>query len=200
MVHRVPTTSMRYKPADHGPRVGRKWSDPVRAVILRAESALLPRGRGGPLGGPAPAARAAGKTRAPKWDPRDQSRSVQWFLRESAFLPAVGEALGGSSTRSSRCGTSPCSIPLPQYVRPVSPPPYDSRPPQAQSGQCGSPQAGPGYRWQATDSESVDSPGQLPQHASRLPKLFNLDCIVGMGEYLARGTMGTSPMAQGIGG
>ena len=80
------------------------------------------------------------------------------------------------------------------------PPPYDSRPPQAQSGQCGSPQAGPGYRWQATDSESVDSPGQLPQHASRLPKLFNLDCIVGMGEYLARGTMGTSPMAQGIGG
>lgn len=193
---------MRYKPADHGPRVGRKWSDPVRAVIqvLRAESALLPRGRGGPLGGPAPAARAAGKTRAPKWDPRDQSRSVQWFLRESAFLPAVGEALGGSSTRSSRCGTSPCSIPLPQYVRPVSPPPYDSRPPQAQSGQCGSPQAGPGYRWQATDSESVDSPGQLPQHASRLPKLFNLDCIVGMGEYLARGTMGTSPMAQGIGG
>ena len=200
MVHRVPTTSMRYKPADHGPRVGRKWSDPVRAVILRAESALLPRGRGGPLGGPAPAARAAGKTRAPKWDPRDQSRSVQWFLRESAFLPAVGEALGGSSTRSSRCGTSPCSIPLPQYVRPVSPPPYDSRPPQAQSGQCGSPQAGPGYRWQATDSESVDSPGQLPQHASRLPKLFNLDCIVGMGEYLARGTMGTSPVAQGIGG
>ena len=123
MVHRVPTTSMRYKPADHGPRVGRKWSDPVRAVILRAESALLPRGRGGPLGGPAPAARAAGKTRAPKWDPRDQSRSVQRFLRESAFLPAVGEALGGSSTRSSRCGTSPCSIPLPQYVRPVSPPP-----------------------------------------------------------------------------
>ena len=117
----MPTTSMRYKPADHGPRVGRKWSDPVRAVILRAESALLPRGRGGPLGGPAPAARAAGKTRAPKWDPRDQSRSVQWFLRESAFLPAVGEALGGSSTRSSRCGTSPCSIPLPQYVRHVSP-------------------------------------------------------------------------------
>ena len=196
----MPITSVRYNPADHGPRVGRKWSDPVRAVILRAESALLPRGRGGPLGGPAPAARAAGKTRAPKWDPRDQSRSVQWFLRESAFLPAVGEALGGSSTRSSRCGTSPCSIPLPQYVRPVSPPPYDSRPPQAQSGQCGSPQAGPGYRWQATDSESVDSPGQLPQHASRLPKLFNLDCIVGMGEYLARGTMGTSPMAQGIGG
>ena len=192
---------MRYKPADHGPRVGRKWSDPVRAVILRAESALLPRGRGGPLGGPAPAARAAGQTRAPKWDPRDQSRSVQWFLRESAFLPAVGEALGGSSTRSSRCGTSPCSIPLPPDVRPRGPPPpYDSRPPQAQSGQCGSPQAGPGYRWQATDSESVDSPGQLPQHASRLPKLFNLDCIVGMGEYLARGTMGTSPMAQGIGG
>ena len=191
---------MRYKPADHGPRVGRKWSDPVRAVILRAESALLPRGRGGPLGGPAPAARAAGKTRAPKWDPRDQSRSVQWFLRESAFLPAVGEALGGSSTRSSRCGTSPLLHPPPQYVRPVFPPPYDSRPPQAQSGQCGSPQAGPGYRWQATDSESVDSPGQLPQHASRLPKLFNLDCIVGMGEYLARGTMGTSPMAQGIGG
>jgi hypothetical protein len=191
---------MRYKPADHWPRVGRKWSDPVRAVILRAESALLPRGRGGPLGGPAPAARAAGKTRAPKWDPKGQSRSVQWFLRESAFLPAVGEALGGSSTRSSRCGTSPCSIPLPQYVRPVFPPPYDSRPPQAQSGQCGSPQAGPGYRWQATDSESVDSPGQLPQHASRLPKLFNLDCIVGMGEYLARGTMGTSPVAQGIGG
>ena len=190
---------MRYKPADHGPRVGRKWSDPVRAVILRAESALLPRGRGGPLGGPAPAARAAGKTRAPKWDPRDQSRSVQWFLRESAFLPAVGEALGGSSTRSSRCGTSPCSIPHPNMSAPYSPP-YDSRPPQAQSGQCGSPQAGPGYRWQATDSESVDSPGQLPQHASRLPKLFNLDCIVGMGEYLARGTMGTSPMAQGIGG
>ena len=191
---------MRYKPADHGPRVGRKWSDPVRAVILRAESALLPRGRGGPLGGPAPAARAAGKTRAPKWDPRDQSRSVQWFLRESAFLPAVGEALGGSSTRSSRCGTSPCSIPPPPICPPRIPPPYDSRPPQAQSGQCGSPQAGPGYRWQATDSESVDSPGQLPQHASRLPKLFNLDCIVGMGEYLARGTMGTSPMAQGIGG
>ena len=191
---------MRYKPADHGPRVGRKWSDPVRAVILRAESALLPRGRGGPLGGPAPAARAAGKTRAPKWDPRDQSRSVQWFLRESAFLPAVGEALGGSSTRSSRCGTSPCSIPPPPICPPRIPPPYDSRPPQAQSGQCGSPQAGPGYRWQATDSESVDSPGQLPQHASRLPKLFNLDCIVGMGEYLARGTMGTSPVAQGIGG
>ena len=69
MVHRVPTTSMRYKPADHGPRVGRKWSDPVRAVILRAESALLPRGRGGPLGGPAPAARAAGRVRAPSPSP-----------------------------------------------------------------------------------------------------------------------------------
>ena len=90
--------------------------------------------------------------------------------------------------------------PPPPICPPRIPPPYDSRPPQAQSGQCGSPQAGPGYRWQATDSESVDSPGQLPQHASRLPKLFNLDCIVGMGEYLARGTMGTSPMAQGIGG
>ena len=93
-----------------------------------------------------------------------------------------------------------CSNSQMNMSAPYSPPPYDSRPPQAQSGQCGSPQAGPGYRWQATDSESVDSPGQLPQHASRLPKLFNLDCIVGMGEYLARGTMGTSPMAQGIGG
>lgn len=191
---------MRYNPADHGPRVGRKWSDPVRAVILRAESALLPRGRGGPLGGPAPAARAAGKTRAPKWDPRDQSRSVQWFLRESAFLPAVGEALGGSSTRSSRCGTSPLLHPPPQYVRPLSPSRTVPVPRRPRVANAVPHKQAPGYRWQATDSESVDSPGQLPQHASRLPKLFNLDCIVGMGEYLARGTMGTSPMAQGIGG
>jgi hypothetical protein len=179
--------------------MGPKWSDPVRAVILRAESALLP-AVGGDAGWSSTRSSRCGKDPGPKRDPRGRSWSVQWFLRESAFLPVVGEALGGSSTRSSRCGTSPLLHSPPQHVRPVFPPPYDSRPPQAQSGQCGSPQAGPGYRWQERDSESFDSPGQLPQHASRLPKLFNLDCTVGMGEYLARGTMGTSPVAYGIGG
>ena len=77
--------------------------------------------QGGAAGWSSARSSRCGKDPGPKWDPRDQSRSVQWFLRESAFLPAVGEALGGSSTRSSRCGTSPCSIPLPQYVRHVSP-------------------------------------------------------------------------------
>lgn len=49
-------------------------------------------------------------------------------------------------------------------------------------------------------SESFDSSGRLPQHSSRFSKLFNLGCVVSMGEYLARGTVGTSPSAYGNGG
>jgi hypothetical protein len=51
----------------------------------------------------------------------------------------------------------------------------------------------PGMCCQKDTLESFDSSGQLPQHDSRFSKLFNPGCIVSMGEYLARGTMGTSP-------
>ena len=192
---------MRYKPADHGPRVGRKWSDPVRAVILRAESALLPRGMGGAAGWSSARSSRCGKDPAPKMGPKG-SISVRAVVLKRICIPPRGRGGAGWFQHPQLALRDESGAPSPPLTCPprIPPPPYDSRPPQAQSGQCGSPQAGPGYRWQATDSESVDSPGQLPQHASRLPKLFNLDCIVGMGEYLARGTMGTSPMAQGIGG
>jgi hypothetical protein len=120
VVHRVPTISVRYRPADHGPRMGPKWSDPVRAVILRAESANLP-AVGGGAGWSSTRSSRCGKDPGPERDPKGRSWSVQWFLRESAFLPVVGEALGGSSTRSSRCGTSPLLRPPPQYVRPRIP-------------------------------------------------------------------------------
>ena len=156
--------------------------------------------QGGAAGWSSARSSRCGKDPGPKMGPKG-SISVRAVVLKRICIPPRGRG-GAGWFQHPQLALRDESVlhPPPSIGPPRIPPPYDSRPPQAQSGQCGSPQAGPGYRWQATDSESVDSPGQLPQHASRLPKLFNLDCIVGMGEYLARGTMGTSPMAQGIGG
>ena len=62
---------------------------------------------------PAPTAHAVGYT---------QYRSIwsnigpaELLTGESAVLPVVGEALGGSSTHSSRCGT--CPVPFPPPVQ-----------------------------------------------------------------------------------
>lgn len=77
------------------------------------------------------------------------SESSGCSLGESAAPSVERGALGGTSTHSSRCGTGqcplPCSLPPPQNPSPISPSCTTPFPPQAHSGQCGSPQAGPGY-------------------------------------------------------
>ena len=181
------------------PRVGPRWSDPVQADILRAESACPP-AVGGALGGPAPAAHAARKTRAPgKRDPLGLPWSERWFLRESAFLPRVGEALGGSSTPRSRCGTSPLLLLPPPICQPhISPPvrfpygggAYDSRTgggvpfsvrfpsPAVPEGPIRFPTSRPRVPLARKILRIFRFVWSAPQHASRLSKLFNLGCTV----------------------
>ena len=117
---------MRYKPADHGPRVGRKWSDPVRAVILRAESALLPRGRGGAAGWSSARSSRCGKDPGPKVGPKG-SISVRAVVLKRICIPPRGRGGAGWFQHQQlalrvQCGTSPCSIPHPNMSAPYPPP------------------------------------------------------------------------------
>jgi len=91
------------------------------------------------------------------------------------------------------------SVPTPWSAPPV-PPPVRLPSPAGSEWPMRFPTSRPWDTSPVRYPESFDSSGQLPQHDSRFSKLFNPGCIVSMGEYLARGTMGTSPLAYGIGG
>ena len=84
---------MRYNPADHGPRVGRKWSDPVRAVILRAESAHLP-AVGGDAGWSSARSSRCGKDPGPKVGPKG-SISVRAVVLKRICIPPRGRGGAG---------------------------------------------------------------------------------------------------------
>ena len=159
---------------DPGPRqTGPAGSTLVRAVVPK-RICIPPPGRGG-----------AGRFQHPQVTLRDESVAPSPTPNMSApyFPPRTIPVRGGGRTIPVRGGAFPS--------------PYDSRPPQFQRGQFGSPQAGPGYRWLERYSESFDSSGQLPStQAGYLSSSTSAApyCDRKYG-YLARGTMGTSPLA-----